>query len=391
MPVAVHRGTLGVATVMIAFNLRPALSSLAPVVNEIMADTGLSAAGASMLSTAPVLCLGVFAATAPLLARRLGLERAVLAAMAALALGLLLRASGGVAALIAGSLIAGAGIGITNVLMPGMLKRDFATNAPVMTGIYTMALCTGAAAGAGATAPLLHAAVENWRVALGFWAVPALIACAVSGWAWRDRLRFRSPVATAPKAASLWRDPLAWQVTLFMGLQSMLAYAVFSWMVPILRSRGDTAVTAGLVVSISVLSQVAAALPVPILAARLRTQSAPAVLSMLATSGGFIGLLLAPLSLQWAFAVILGLGMGGAFACAILLMVMRAPNGMVAARLSSMAQSVGYALGSLGPLLVGVTHDLTGDWTGAFAMFVLAGSAAAGAGALAGRRGTVAG
>ena len=382
----IGRAALAWAIVLIAFNLRPSLSSLAPVLDEVMADTGLSAAWASLMSTAPVLCLGLFAATAPALARRAGLERATLLAVVAIAAGTALRGLGGVSPLVLGSLLAGAGIGIANVLMPGLLKRDFADRAPAMTGLYSMAMCVGAAIGAGATAPLRLALGGSWRLALALWALPAVAAIVFAAFAWRGRLGPARPAV--PRVASgpaLWRDPLAWQVTIYMGLQSMLAYSVFGWLAPILRGRGDSAVTAGLVVSVSVLSQVAASLPVPILAARMARQSAPACLSMLAVVAGFLGLVLAPLALQWGFAVLMGLGMGGAFATAVLFMVLRAPSAQAAARLSSMSQSVGYSMAALGPLFVGVAHDATGDWSGAVVLFVVAGGTAALAGLAAGR------
>jgi len=165
----------------------------------------------------------------------------------------------------------------------------------------------------------------------------------------------------------------------------MLAYSVFGWMAPILRDRGDSPTTAGLVVSISVLSQVGFTLPAPILAARMRSQSKAAAVLVLCSAGGILGLLVAPLWLQWCFAVLLGLGMGGAFSLAVLMMVLRAPNGMVAGRLSSMAQSCGYLIASTGPLLIGLAHDATGDWRGATVLVATAGAAAAVAGWLAGR------
>lgn len=384
MAMSVSRLPLAMAIVLIAFNLRPALSSLAPVLPEIMADTGLSVSVASLLSTAPVLCLGLFAATAPGLARRQGVERAILLALAAVISGLVLRAVGGVSTLILGSLAAGAGIGIMNVLLPSLLKRDFSDRAPLMTGIYSMSLCVGAAIAAGTVAPLYKATGE-WRIALIFWAIPAIIAFMVCSWVWAARLRRRDPVVAISQANSLLHDPLAWQVTLFMGLQSSLAYSIFAWLAPILRSRGDSPVTAGLVVSMSVLFQVAASLPVPIFAARMRRQSVPAILSMVATSGGFAGLLLAPLSMQWVFGAIQGVGMGGAFACAVLFIVMRSPNGAASARLSSMSQCIGYCIASGGPLVIGLAHEATGDWSGALWLFILAGLAASVAGGLAGR------
>jgi CP family cyanate transporter-like MFS transporter len=355
------------------------------VVFEVMAATGLSASGASLVATVPVLCLGLFAAVAPALARRFGLERAVLLALGVMVVGMALRGGGGVFTLVAGGLVAGAGIGVINVLLPGLVKRDFADAAPLMTGFYSMALCAGAALAAGATAPLRGLFSGSWQLALAFWTLPVVVALAAACLAWRGRLSAPASLVTRLRSVSLLREPLAWQVTGFMGLQSMLAYSVFGWMAPILRARGDSAVLAGIVVSVSVLSQVVASLPAPLFAARMARQSEATILSMLAVVLGFAGLMLAPLWLQWGFAVLMGLGMGAAFALAILLIVLRSPDGAAAARLSSMAQCVGYSFASLGPLLIGVLHDRYGGWGGALALFVVVGAGGAVAGALAGR------
>ncbi len=380
---------VAVVIVLIAFNLRPAFSSIAPVLNEIMADTGLTATGASVLTTAPVLCLGLFGPLAPGLARRIGTERTVLVALFAILLGTGLRGLASAPALLAGSLVAGAGIGIGNVLMPGLLKRDFPDRAPLMTGVYIMALSIGAAFASATTAPLRAALGGWWAGALAAWIVPAAVAMAVAGLVWARQIGRRPAGSAAASAmrpgARLWRDRLAWQVTLFMGLQSMLAYVVFGWMAPMLRSRGDTAVTAGLVVSVSVVFQIVASLPAPILAARMRQQSAPAAVAMLAAAVSFVALLTAPLSWQWALAAVLGLAQGAAFSLAILIIMLRAGDSETAARLSGMAQGIGYIMAAAGPLLVGVLHDRGGGWNGAGWLFVVAGLGAAAAGALAGR------
>ncbi len=384
-----NRWPVAVAVVLIAFNLRPAFSSIAPVLNEIMADTGLTATGASVLTTAPVLCLGLFSPFAPWLAQRIGTERTALAALLTILLGTGLRGLASAPALLAGSLLAGAGIGVGNVLMPGLLKRDFPDKAPLMTGVYIMSLSIGAAVASATTAPLRVALGGWWAGALAAWTLPAVMAMAVAGLVWAQQIR-RQPartaaMAAAPKTVRLWRDPLAWQVTLFMGLQSMLAYVVFGWMAPILRSRGDTAVTAGLVVSVSVIFQIIASLPAPILAARMRSQSGPAAAAMLVAALSFVALLAAPLSWQWVLAAVLGLAQGAAFSLAILTILLRAGDSGTAARLSGMAQGVGYTMAAFGPLLVGVLHDRSGDWSGAAWVFVVAGLGAAVAGALAGR------
>ncbi len=389
-----RRWPVAVVVVLIAFNLRPAFSSIAPVLNEIMADTGLTATGASVLTTAPVLCLGLFGPLAPWLARRIGTERTMLLVLSAILLGTGLRGLASVPALMAGSLIAGAGIGVGNVLMPGLLKRDFPDRAPLMTGIYIMSLSIGAAIASATTAPLRAALGGWWAGALAAWTLPAAVAIAAAGLAWAGQVSRRAVSAgrlAGRRLSGLWRDPLAWQVTVFMGLQSMLAYVVFGWMAPVLRSRGDTAVTAGLVVSVSVVFQVVASLPAPIVAARMRRQSGPAAATMLMAAASFVALLTAPLSWQWVLAGLLGLAQGAAFSLAILMIVLRAGDSDMAARLSGMAQSVGYTMAATGPLLAGVLHDWSGDWRGAGWLFVVAGLAAATAGALAGRNRVVAG
>ena len=383
-----------VVVVLIALNLRPAFSTVAPVLPEIMADTGLSATGASVLTTAPVLCLGLFGPLAPVLARRVGTERAMLIALSAVLLGTGLRGFASAPSLLAGSLLAGAGIGVGNVLMPGLLKRDFPGRGALMTGVYVMSLSVGAAFAAAVTAPLRAALGGWWAGALAVWTVPAAAAMLAAGVVWAGRLgraEGAAAASAAPRGAGLWRDPLAWQVTLFMGLQSTLAYVVFGWMAPMLRSRGDSAVTAGLVVSVSVVFQIIASLPAPILAARLRRQSGPAAAAMLLTAASFVALLTVPLAWQWALAAVLGLAQGAAFSLAILLIMLRAGDSEAAARLSGMAQGVGYTMAAAGPLIVGVLHDRSGGWSGAGWLFAVVGVAAAAAGALAGRNRLVGG
>ncbi len=380
------RLAVGLVVALVALNLRPALTGVAPVLTEIMRGTGLDAGGASALATLPVLCLGLASAAATPLVRRLGLERAVLVLLAIIIAGLALRGTGSLAALFAGSLLAGAGIGLGNVLMPTILKRDFAGHPALMTGIYTTMLCLGAAIAAAVAVPLLDV-TGGWSGSLAFWAWPALAALVIAGWVWRGHIFRPAPAERlhSPGGPPLLRSPLAWQVTVFMGLQSMLAYAVFAWLAPMLRSRGDDAQVAGLVVSVCVLTQMVASLPMPALAVRLRNQGVPAAVSIAMIVGSFVALARGPLEWQWVMAATLGLGAGAAFALAITLMVLRSGDSRVAASLSSMSQGFGYTIAACGPLLVGVLHGRTGGWGGAEALFVVVGAGASIAGGLAGR------
>lgn len=368
--------------VLVALNLRPALSSLSPLLNDVSTSLGLSAAKAGLLTTLPVLCLGLFAPTAPILARRFGAERVVLGILLMLAAGILLRSAFGEVGLFAGSLIAGASIGIIGVLLPGIVKRDFAKQAGTMTGVYTMALCLGAALAAGATVPISQYFGDSWNIGLGFWVAPALLAALF----WLPQVGQKQGAhRVAYRVKGLLRDPLAWQVTLYMGLQSSLAYIVFGWVPSILISRGLSPTEAGLALSGSIIVQLLSALTAPWLATRGRDQRLAIVVVMLLTLGGLFGCLYAPIDGLWGWAILLGLGQGGTFSLALTLIVLRSRDSHVAANLSSMAQGIGYTLASIGPLAVGVLHDWTGGWGATGWVFGVIGVGAIVAGCGAGR------
>ncbi|WP_085664517.1 MFS transporter [Pseudomonas sp. B5(2017)] len=370
-PVQVQRPwLLLLGLVLVALNLRPALSSMAPVLGQVSEGLGLNASQAGLLTTLPVLCLGLFAPLAPVLARRFGSERVILGILATLALGIVVRSSLGAAGVFLGSLMAGASIGIIGVLLPGIVKRDFPQHAGTLTGVYTMALCLGAAMAAGATVPLAQHFDGSWALGLGFWMVPALLAMLV----WLPQARQGHGLhKVAYRVRGLWRDPLAWQVTLYMGLQSSLAYIVFGWLPSILIGRGLSPTEAGLVLSGSVIVQLVSSLSAPWLATRGKDQRLAIVLVMLITLAGLFGCLYAPLSGLWGWAVVLGLGQGGTFALALTLIVLRSKDAHVAANLSSMAQGVGYTLASMGPFAVGLVHDLTGGWAAVGWIFAVLG------------------
>jgi CP family cyanate transporter-like MFS transporter len=372
--------------VLVALNLRPALSSMAPVLSEVSKGLGLSAAKAGLLTTLPVLCLGLFAPLAPILARRFGSERVVLGILMTLTCGILLRSSFGQIGLFAGSILAGASIGIIGVLLPGIVKRDFAKQAGAMTGVYTMALCLGAAVAAGSTVPLTHAfgnaSGNDWSLGLGFWIVPAVVAAIF--W-WPQTLQRQGQHHVTYRVRGLFRDRLARQVTLYMGLQSSLAYIVFGWLPSILIGRGLTPTEAGLLLSGSIMVQLISSLTTPWLATRGKDQRLAILLVMLLTLGGLYGCLYAPLDQLWLWAVMLGLGQGGTFSLALTLIVLRSRDSHVAANLSSMAQGIGYTLASLGPFAVGVVHDWTGNWSAVGWIFGIIGFGAILAGMGAGR------
>jgi len=288
-----------------------------------------------------------------------------------------------VAALLIGSGLVGIGIGIVNVLLPVLIKRDFSGSAALMTGVYTMALSTGAALASGLTVPLSRLMDGSWPLALAAWVVPVLGAMVV----WVPRLQSASEASLGPRVElrGIWTNALAWQVTLFMGLQSALAYCVFGWLAPILRDRGMSDVSAGALVSVSIIAQVVAALLTPVLATRGRDQRPAVVICMVLNMAGLLGCVLGPLSAALLWALILGLGQGASFALALTLIVLRSADARTAGQLSSMAQGVGYCLAATGPLLVGVLHSWTGNWSALGGLFLTIGVGALLAGLGAGR------
>lgn len=378
-----RRILLGASVVLIAFNLRPVFASLSVVLPEIIRATGLSATAASLLTTLPIVCLGLFAPLAPWLGRRFGTERTLLGCMLLILVGTALRGTGHVALLFLASAVAGSGIAVANVLLSGLVKRDFARRAALMMGLYTMAVCGGAASAAGLTVPLEHAFGGGWTFALAMWAVPALLVTLL----WAPQALPAAPVASESGFAvrGLWRDPLAWQVTFFMGLQSALAYIVMGWLAPILRERGLGSETAGYVVSLSVMTQVVTCLVVPALAVRLRNQRGLAAVLSLLTVAAMLAMLFAPLRSVWLWAVLLGIAQGGTFALALTMIVLRSRDSHIAAHLSGMAQGVGYMVAAFGPLFAGLLHGWTGSFRASAWLFIGLGIALVAAGLGAGR------
>ncbi|KQV84202.1 MFS transporter [Rhizobium sp. Root1220] len=374
---------LGASLVLIAFNLRPVFSSASALLPEIRSELGLSTLGSSLLTTLPVVCLGAFSPLAPRLAQRIGAERTLLGVLFLLAIGTAMRGLSSVPLLFLGTALAGACIAVGNVLLPGLVKRDFADRAALMTGFYTMALCAGAASAAGLTLPVERMLGGSMAGALAIWALPALVV----GLIWLPQvLSTRVQVKRSGfSVEGLWRDRLAWQVTLFMGLQSALAYCVFGWLVPILRERGLDGVTAGAIVSVSVMVQAAACLVAPHIAVRGKDQRAINASLCGVAVVALLGLLFAPLSTVWVWAVLQGIGQGGLIAVAMTTIVLRSRDAHVAAHLSGMAQCVGYLLAATGPLVVGLIRGWTGSFAWCAVLFVALGVGAAVNGWSAGR------
>ncbi|MFE2865226.1 CynX/NimT family MFS transporter [Embleya sp. NPDC059259] len=347
--------------VLIALNMRAGLSSVSPLVGELREVFHLSATTGSLITAIPVLFLGLISPLAPLAARRYGTELVLLGALVVVGLGILLRVVPDLTALFAGGALVGSGIAVLNVLMPGVVKREFPHRAAAMIGVYSAAMVFGAAVSAGATVPLENTIGHGWQPALGVWALLAFVAVAV--WLPHVRRRRGSVPAAMPHVPGLWKSSLAWLVTGFMGLQSLLFYVLLAWMPTILTDNGMSKGTAATIFAFSTFVQIPASFVGSILAGRMRNQSPLVFGSVGLIVVGYVGLMVAPTGGAWAWAAILGLGQGAAVSLALTLIVLRSPDPNTAAQLSGMAQAVGYVLAAFGPLAAGALHQATGGWT----------------------------
>jgi MFS transporter, CP family, cyanate transporter len=368
-PSRVRSVLLVLGIVLLAANLRPALTGLTPLIGQIRADTGISYGVAGLLTALPLLAMGVLSPIAPRLARRFGMERVLLASMLVLAAGILLRSAGAVAALFLGTAVLGAAIAVGNVLLPGLVKREFPERVGFMTSIYSTALAISAAIAAGASFPLANQIGIGWRASLALWAFLALVAAV----AWFPHVRSARPANASAETSSgvcgLWRSTLAWQVTLFMGLQSLGYYVVLTWLPEILQEEaGISASRAGWMLALAQAVGIASIFLAPVLADRRPSQYGIVVGAVTLTGAGALGLLFAAETATALWVVLLGLGQGACFSLALTFFALRAPDSEHAAALSGMAQSVGYLLAAVGPFLFGLLRDATHAWTVSLAL-----------------------
>ena len=355
---------LVVGIVLLAVNLRPALTGLTPLIGQIRADTGISYGVAGLLTTLPLLAMGLLSPIASLLAHRFGMERLLLASMLVLAAGILLRSAGAVTALFLGTAVLGAAIAIGNVLLPGLVKREFPERVGLMTSTYSTALAVSAAIAAGASFPLANQVGIGWRASLGSWALLALVAAV----AWLPQMRSARPTNASPANSQgvngPWRSALAWQVTLFMGLQSLGYYVVLTWLPEILQEEaGISASLAGWMLALAQAVGIASIFLAPVLAGMRPSQHGVVVVAVALTGAGALGLLVAAETATALWVVLLGLGQGACFSLALTFFALRAPDSEHAAALSGMAQTVGYLLAAVGPFLFGLLRDTTHAWT----------------------------
>jgi CP family cyanate transporter-like MFS transporter len=373
------------AFVLAALCLRAPFSAVGPVIDELGSELSLSTGALAVVTSLPLVCLGLVSPVAPVIAARVGVHRAIVVGVAVLALGIALRHAGTVG-LYAGTGLLSGGIAIANVLLPAAARAEYGERSPVVVGMVVAAMATSASAGAGLGQPLAMLG-GSARAGLLLWIVPVLVALVAVAALAHTRRSTPSPVPTTGSSrTAILRDPVALAVTLFFGLQSLSFYAMLTWLPAVLETEaGISPVAAGGLLGLATVLGVPASIVVPPLAARRPSQTGWVAAAAVPTALGIAGLLAAPAAAPVLWAVLYGLGTGAAFPLAMTLMLQRTRDVAQTGRLSASAQSVGYLIAATGPLAVGLLNDATGAWTTSLVLLLAVVVAQTAAGLAAGR------
>ena len=360
-----HGSTLMLAAILlVALNLRLAITSVPPLLERIGDDLHLSRAWTGALTTLPVLCMGVFAPTAQRMAHRLGREQATAVAMAVLAVGSAMRLGGEhLVLLYLGTLLAGFGIAVGGTIAPGIVKEYFPEHVGLVTAGYMLAMMGGAAAAAAASVPLANG-LGSWPGSLASWAVLAVIATALA-WPVARRAaahRTASGVAAEQRLPLPWRHPTAWLVATYLALQSWQFYSQLTWVPPFYEAHGWSPTRAGLLLSVFSAMQVVSGVAGPVVAHRVHDRRPLLAGSVVSVAVGLLGMLLAPELAPWVWVALLGLGLGSGFALGLVLFADYSSTPAGSARLSALAFLISYSLAAAGPVVVGALRDATGSF-----------------------------
>ncbi|MFA8439871.1 MFS transporter [Bacillaceae bacterium YX66] len=355
-----------IGIIFVAMNLRAPLTSVGSLIGFIRDDLQISNTLAGMITTLPLLAFAFFSPIVPKLARRFGIEVVIFVSIVFLMLGIALRSLSGIVTLYIGTVILGLAIAVANVLLPSLIKREFPTRMGLMTGMYSISMNLLGAIASGISVPIAIGLGFGWQGALGIWGILSFVS--ILFWLPQMKRRKREVVfaqkqTTVSTPVTLWRSGLAWQVTLFMGLQSLVFYVLITWLPEILKHQGLGVDESGWLLSLMQLALLPFTFIVPILAGQMSSQRSLVTVTTILYLIGIFGLLYGSVNFIVFWIILLGIGVGSAFSLAMMFFGLRTENAQQAAELSGMAQSIGYLLAAIGPTLFGYLYDITNSWT----------------------------
>lgn len=352
-----------IGILLIGSNLRAPLTPVGSLIPFIRDDLAISNTLAGMITTLPLLAFALLSPFAPKIANKIGMEWTIFCALIVLMAGIFLRSSFGVASLFIGTGLIGLSIAIGNVLIPAYIKMSFPFKVGMMTGLYAVFMNLFASVASGVSVPISNLGDLGWEGALLFWVILTIIALI----AWLPQLTKKKPkplqVEKSSKSESnVWKSPLAWSITFFMGLQSFIFYTIVTWLPELLHHHGYSATSAGWMLFLLQFAIIPVTFIVPLLAEKMENQRILSILTALSFMSGITGLMIGHASLVVVSILLLGIASGSAFSLSMMFFSLRTTSGKQAAELSGMAQSFGYLLAALGPVLFGALFDMTGNW-----------------------------
>ena len=357
---------LFIGILLIGASLRAPITSVGIALPSIKETLNLSNTSVSLITIIPLLSFAVISLFAAKISHKFGLERTVFGALILICIGIALRAITGVSWLYVGTVLIGIGIAFGNVLTPGIIKMNFPLRIGIMTGYYTVVMNIFGSASSYVTAPLVKH--FNYNIAISLIGIVTFIGIII----WSFQLNKHETVNSSQTTTNInvWKSPLSWQITLLMGGQSMIFYSLINWLPEFLLSHGTPINEAGIYLSILQLAIIPLTFVTPIFAEKMKNQVLITFVTGLLFVLGILTLMLQP---NWAFLgiILIGIASGLAFGLVNTFFGLRTENGLTAAKLSGMSQSVGYLFAAIGPLLFGILHDATNSWNTSFGILLV--------------------
>ena len=355
----------------ISFNLRAPITAVGSVVEMIQKEYHLSNAAAGFITTLPLIAFAVVSPFVSTLSSKIGHAKTMLLGLIFILFGEVCRSYTGAAGLFIGTAIIGIGIAIGNVIIPGIIKLYFSERVGFVTSIYTSGMCIFAAVGAGVSIPLAKGAGLGWKHTLAVWFFLTLITILIWFPQTKEKAGSSNSGGKKSSGSSIWTSPLAWWVTLFMGIQSLLFYSLVAWLPTIVISKGLSEAFAGNMALLFQLMAIPATLVIPTLCDKLKNQRILVYIVCAIYASGMTLFLTGNTTLIMTVAVVfMSIGMGGSISLSIAFISLRSPNSQRAAQLSGMSQSAGYLFAALGPIFTGFIYDLKSTWSIPVTLFI---------------------